>query len=197
MGKAKVLRIVMLGPPGAGKGTQALLLAKAHSIPHISTGEMFRGAIRDGTELGQKVKAILDSGMLVPDEVVVAMVRGRLAQADCSDGFLFDGYPRTVKQAEVLDSLLRELTQDLTHIVDLKVPESVLLERIRKRGEGRADDSMEVAAKRLKEYWEKTAPVSRYYVDTGTRLIVVDGLGTVEEVQRRIEDAVVGSGKLS
>ena len=180
----------MLGPPGAGKGTQSLLCAQAHGIPHISTGEMFRAAIREGTELGERVERTLAAGELVSDDTVVAMVRERLGRPDCARGFLFDGYPRTLAQAHALDVLLKELRLDLTHVIDLKVAQTVLLERIRKRGEGRADDSAEVAANRLKVYWEQTAPVAKYYAGGKAALVVVDGLGSVEEVHKRVEEAL-------
>jgi adenylate kinase len=189
---AKALRIVMLGPPGAGKGTQAVLIAQGHGISHISTGVIFREAIERKSELGLKVKQIVDSGALVPDDIVIALVKERLAQPDCARGFLFDGFPRTVAQAQALDELLVKLSKPLTHIVDLAVPEAVLLERIKQRAGGRADDSAEVAANRLKVYWEQTSPVTRYYRESKAPLKVVDGLGTVEEVQQRIERVLNG-----
>lgn len=186
------VRLVLLGPPGAGKGTQAVLIAQNWGIPHISTGDILRAAVAAGTELGKKVKDILDSGNLVPDAVVIDLIRERLSRADCDKGFLLDGFPRTVEQAKSLTVLLKEIGRELSHVLDISVPENILIDRIRNRGaqgSGRADDTGEVAAKRLKVYWEQTAPVTAYYAQVG-RVIEVDGLGTVEEVQARIAQAL-------
>ena len=186
---ARALRIVMLGPPGAGKGTQSILSAKARGIPHISTGEIMRAAVKAETVLGKKVKKYLDAGELVPDTLVIQLIQDRIGHKDCVPGFVLDGFPRTVGQASALDDLLGRLGQEITHVVDLRVAEGVLLERIKMRGvagSGRSDDSGEVAARRLKVYWEQTAPVTAYYQSRG-KVVEVDGLGTVEEVQKRIE----------
>lgn len=188
MNGSRPTRVVLLGPPGAGKGTQAILLSKEKSIPHISTGEIMRAAVSSGTEIGSKVKAYLDSGNLVPDELVIELIRGRLSESDCKNGFLLDGFPRTVPQAQALTKLLKEMNQELTHVVEVTVAEAVLLDRIRKRGaagSGRSDDNDAVAARRLQVYWEQTAPVTEYYKSIG-RIKEVDGLGTVEEVHGRI-----------
>lgn len=182
------MRIVLLGPPGAGKGTQAVLLAKAADIPHISTGEMMRAAIAKGSPLGLKVKGFMDRGELVPDSVVIDIIRDRLSQTDCAKGFLLDGFPRTVDQVKSLDQLLKSLNKELTHIVEIKVADQILIERIKKRGaegSGRSDDTGEVAAKRLQVYWAQTAPVAAYYREQG-RLTEVDGLGSIEEVKARL-----------
>lgn len=181
-------RLVLLGPPGAGKGTQAILICQKKRIPHIATGNMMREAVGAGTPLGKKVKDYLDRGALVPDNLVIDLMRERLTQADCSTGFLLDGFPRTVEQARALDKLLAELKAPLSSVLELKVPEEVLIDRIRKRGEsgsGRSDDNVEVATKRLQVYWEQTAPVSGYYRERG-ELVEVDGLGTIEEVGARL-----------
>lgn len=183
------MRIILLGPPGAGKGTQALGICKQHEISHISTGDMMRAAVKAKSALGLKVSKILDSGELVPDEIVIQLIRERLAQADCKNGFLLDGFPRTAAQAKALDGVLNELGQKLTHVLQLMVPDQILLERIKKRGEAgshRADDDVEVAAKRLKVYWEQTAPVADYYRQQN-RLTEVDGLGSIEDVSTRLE----------
>lgn len=182
------MRIVLLGPPGAGKGTQAVLLSKELRIPHISTGEMLREAVASGSALGQKVKGILDSGELVPDAVVIDVVKERLGRADCAPGFLLDGFPRTVEQARALSVVLKDLGRDLTHVIDIAVPEAVLMERIKGRGQagsGRTDDSAEVAARRLEVYRVQTAPVAGFYGQAG-QLTVVDGLGSIEDVSSRL-----------
>jgi adenylate kinase len=189
-----ILRIVMLGPPGAGKGTQSVLFSQSHKIPHISTGDMMRAAVKSGNSLGNKVKGYLDAGQLVPDDVVIAVIEERLSQADCSVGFILDGFPRTVAQAQALDTMLEKRATPLTHIIELKVAESILLERIQNRGasgSGRSDDSGAIAANRLKVYWEQTAPVTNYYTKAEAPLVVVDGLGTVEEVKTRIDTALL------
>lgn len=186
------MRIVLLGPPGAGKGTQCLMLSKEKKIPHISTGEILREAVAGGTSLGQKVKALLDSGDLVPDATVIDLIRERIKKKDCDKGFLLDGFPRTVEQAKALTVLLTELDKDLTHVIEIMVADSLLLERIRKRGEqgsSRSDDDVKVASKRLEVYWKLTAPVTKYYKDLG-KVVGVDGLGTIEEVHARILSAL-------
>lgn len=187
------LRIVMLGPPGAGKGTQSILFSQDRKIAHISTGEIMRTAVKSGSALGNKVKVYLDLGNLVPDDLVIALIEERLTQSDCAHGFVLDGFPRTTNQASALDAMLKKAGRPLTHIVELKVAEKILLERIKLRGEagsGRSDDSGEVAANRLKVYWEQTAPVTHYYVSSGAPIVTVDGLGTVDEVRARISLAI-------
>ena len=181
-------RIVLLGPPGAGKGSQAVRICEEKMIPHISTGDIMRGAIAAGSELGKRVKVFLDQGALVPDDLVIEAVRDRLSRDDCKKGFLLDGFPRTVEQAKALDKMLDGLNMPLTHVVDIVVPEEVLLKRIIGRaqsGAGRSDDTEEILTKRLKVYWEQTAPVTAYYQSNGM-VRAVDGLGTIEEVGARI-----------
>jgi adenylate kinase len=183
------MRIVLLGPPGAGKGTQAVVISKRYGIPHISTGDMMREQVASGSELGRRVKAILDSGELVPDPVIMDVVAERLERPDCAAGFMLDGIPRTLGQAESLDRLLASMKRPLQHVVQLTVPEGILLDRIRQRGAMsggvRSDDSMEIAAKRLEVFWAQTAPVSTYYRNAGL-LREVDGVGTVDEVSARL-----------
>ena len=189
------MRIVLFGPPGAGKGTQAVKIAADFAIPHISTGDMMRAAVAGASAIGQKVKKYLDAGELVPDDVVIEVIRERLTQADCARGFLLDGFPRTVPQAKKLDQLLSQSARPLTHVVNLVVPEAVLMERIRKRGEsgsGRSDDNVEVAQKRLRVFLEQTAPVIAFYGES-QRTSDVNGVGSVDEVYNRIK-AVLGAG---
>lgn len=185
------MRIVLLGPPGAGKGTQAVLICKKYGIPHISTGDMLREAVASGSALGKTVKSVLDSGELVTDELVMQVVGDRLRREDCAGGYLLDGVPRTVNQAEILRDMLSGGGSALTRVVQLSVPEQVLLDRIRHRGGAgaRTDDTAEVAAKRLQVYWTQTAPVAEFYRQEGL-LAEVDGVGSVEEVSERIFNAV-------
>jgi len=185
------VRIILLGPPGAGKGTQAILLARDGKIPHISTGEIMRKAVASGSALGKKVKTLLDAGELVPDPIMIDVMRDRLSQDDCNGGFLLDGFPRTVDQATALSELLTEIKKSVTHVIELKVPDQVLIERVKKRGEagsGRSDDTEEVLARRLQVYWKQTAPVTQYYRASGA-VFEVDGLGTIEEVHDRVMQA--------
>ena len=151
------MRIVLLGPPGAGKGTQAELIARGKNIPHISTGEILRAAIVAGSELGEKAKSYLDSGALVPDDLIVSVVGERLLEPDCRSGYLLDGFPRTRGQAEALESFLSVGGHEaVSHVVELVVPDEELLRRVERRaalGSGRSDDNAEVFKKRLKVYW--------------------------------------------
>ncbi len=182
------MRIILLGPPGAGKGTQAVLICREKKVPHISTGEMMRQAVASDSALGKTVKDFLDRGALVPDDVVIAVIRERLAKPDCSKGFLLDGFPRTTEQTKRLDEMLKSLQLDITHAVNLVVPRDVLLERIQKRGEsgaGRSDDAKEIALHRLNVFLEQTAPAIELYKGRPTYR-EVDGLGTVEEVFQRV-----------
>ena len=184
-------RIIFLGPPGAGKGTQAKLISSEFLVPHLSTGDMFRAAVAAGTPLGMQAKRFLDAGELVPDEVTVGLVEERVSKADCANGFLLDGFPRTVGQAEALDKTLAKKALKLTDVVELVVPEEAILARIRQRAtvSGRSDDEESVASHRLAVYWQQTAPVVEYY-RMKNQLKTVDGLGSVEEVSGRIKSAI-------
>lgn len=183
------MRIVLLGPPGAGKGTQALLIAKKYGIPHISTGEMLREQVAQQSPLGMQVKAILDRGELVADELIMQIVQERIGRQDCARGFLLDGIPRTLLQSEMLDAILARMACPITHVVQIKVPQQVIMERIRHRGGAaqgpRSDDSAEVAAHRFQVYLTQTAPLSSFYREQGC-LHEVDGVGAVDDVFERV-----------
>ena len=182
------LSIVMLGAPGAGKGTQAVRIAEAHGVPHISTGEVLRGAIAAGSELGRKVKEIVESGALVPDELVVEVIRERLSQPDAKSGFVLDGFPRTIGQAEALDALLAELGRPLEIVLELELAEETAVERMLGRAaeQGRADDTPEVIKNRFEVYRRQTEPLSNYYRSTGI-LVAIDSSPGMDEVFAEIE----------
>jgi len=172
-------RVVLLGPPGAGKGTQAQVLCEHLGVPAISTGDMLREAVADGSELGRKVQGIMASGALVDDGTMAEVVRERLARPDARKGFLLDGYPRTLPQAETLAGILREGSQDLDAVLLVDVPEDELVRRALLRGRG--DDKEEVVRERLRLYREKTAPLIGYYRERGL-LREIDGNRPVEDV---------------
>jgi adenylate kinase len=185
------VNLLVLGPQGSGKGTQAARISGEHGIPHISTGDMFRAAIADGTPLGQRVKPILESGRLVPDEITVALIRERLDQPDAVDGFILDGFPRNLAQAEALDEMLSEIGRSLDAILYLNVPDSVGMERALERAkiEGRTDDTPEVIANRLEIYHRETEPIVEHYRATG-KLIPIRAQRSIEDVWSEIEDAL-------
>ncbi|AIG63682.1 adenylate kinase [Corynebacterium atypicum] len=174
------MRLVLLGPPGAGKGTQAKLLSEKLGVPHISTGDLFRANIGEGTPLGVEAKEYIDAGKLVPTDVTARMVESRLAEADAAEGFLLDGFPRTVEQAEILAKLLAEQDQQLDGVLNFKVSEDVVVERMLARG--RADDTEETIRTRLQVYRDETAPLIEHY---GDQLITVDAEGEIEEINQR------------
>lgn len=180
-------RLILFGPPGAGKGTQAISLAADFSIPHISTGDLFRAAISGKTPLGLKVQSYLDQGQLVPDQVVIDMVQERLAQSDTAGGWLLDGFPRTIPQAQTLDKLLQEMNQSCDRVVNLQVPEQNLVTRLLSRG--RKDDSEAVIQDRLQIYHRETAPILNFYRERNC-LVDIDGDATVEAVTDRIKAAL-------
>ena len=185
------MRLLIVGPPGAGKGTQATRLAAHYGIPAISTGDIFRSNIADGTPLGLKVDQIVKSGGYVPDELTNDLVRNRLAEADCEPGFLLDGYPRTKAQVDELDAMLAAQGHALDHVVELVVDPSVVVERLVERAakENRSDDTPETIRKRQEIYVAETAPLVELYAGRGL-LVPVDGLGSVDEVAQRVVDAV-------
>jgi adenylate kinase len=174
------MRVVLLGAPGAGKGTQADKLAEKLQIPHLSTGELFRHNISSGTRLGLEAKRYLDAGDLVPTELTNELVDDRLTEPDTGDGFILDGYPRSVPQAQALHDMLERRGTQLDAVVEFRVPEDELLERLRARG--RADDTDEVILNRMNVYRDETAPLLEYYRN---ELKTVDAVGTVDEVFAR------------
>jgi len=187
------MKLILLGPPGAGKGTQAKLLSQLYHIPQLSTGDMLRAAIAAGTETGLKAKVIMDSGLFVSDDIVNGIVAERIAAPDCANGFILDGYPRNIAQAEALQAILARRHTALDAVIELKVDENALVERMKKRvadtiaagGTARGDDNVETFSRRLVEYGEKTAPLSRYYAGTG-QLKTVDGMADIDEVTGEI-----------
>jgi adenylate kinase len=185
------MRLILMGPPGAGKGTQAKVIAERLSIPAISTGDIFRKNVSEKTELGVEAKRYMDAGDYVPDEITNAMVRARLAEPDASDGFLLDGYPRTVAQVAELDSMLTDAGQQIDAVVVLTVDQDEVVQRLLHRAhqEGRVDDTEEVMRHRQDVYAEQTAPLIKVYDDRGM-LVEVDGMGPVEEVTSRVFEAL-------
>ncbi len=211
----KVMKIMLLGPPGSGKGTQAKFICERYGIPQISTGDMLRAAVQAGTELGKRVKAIMDAGELVPDDVILALIRERIAQPDCADGFLLDGFPRTIAQAEGLE----QMGVTLDWVIEIEVPDEEIVKRLSGRrvhpGSGRVyhllynppkedckddvtgepliqrdDDKEETVRKRLEVYHRQTAPLVDFYrrraAEGKVKFATVSGLGTVEEVRDRL-----------
>ncbi|HEV7951360.1 MAG TPA: adenylate kinase [Glaciihabitans sp.] len=188
-------RLLIIGPPGAGKGTQAVLLAEAYNIPAISTGDIFRSNVRDETELGLVAKSYIDAGDVVPDSLTNALIRDRLAEEDAQNGFLLDGYPRTVQQVEELDAFLAENNHPLDAVIELVADPEVVVARLAKRAseQGRSDDTDEVVRHRLSVYREQTEPLIEIYGSRGL-LVKVDGIGSVEEVTARITEALADRG---
>lgn len=186
------MRVVFMGPPGAGKGTQAALLAARLGIPHISTGDIFRANVAEGTELGKQAQQYMDAGEYVPDTVTNAMVRDRLTHDDCRPGFLLDGYPRTVEQVAELDAMLRSAGQQLDVVVELTVDIDEVVNRLVKRAQdqGRSDDTEDVMRHRLEVYAEQTAPLIETYSERGL-LVRVDGMGLIEDVTERLIAVVI------
>ncbi len=187
------MRLILLGPPGAGKGTQALRLVERYSIIQLSTGDMLRSAVAAGTPVGLRAKDIMARGELVPDDVVVSIIADRVGQADCANGFILDGFPRTLAQAQALDKLLEEKQLHLDGVVELAVDPKALLARIVKRAaqssEARADDNADALKQRLDVYERDTAPLVAYYRDKGM-LVSVDGMAAIDDVANEIATAL-------
>lgn len=190
-----VARLLIVGPQGSGKGTQGVRIAEALGIPTVSTGDVFRANVKEGTPLGQQVKAIIDAGDLVPDELTSAIVRDRLEQADAAEGFLLDGYPRNIGQVADLDAFLGGRGEALTAVIELAVPrdESIARLSLRAMEQGRADDNVESIAKRLAIYENETAPILDVYRSRGV-VDEIDGVGTLDEVYERIVAALAARG---
>jgi adenylate kinase len=180
-----------MGPPGAGKGTQAVVLASALGVPHISTGDIFRANVTAGTPLGEEAQRYMDAGEYVPDSITNAMVRDRISHDDCQPGFLLDGYPRTLEQVNELDMMLQADGNRLDRVVELTVDTEEVIDRLLKRAQeqGRADDTADVIRRRLEVYFDQTAPLVAVYRERGI-LLQVDGAGDVAEVSERILSAL-------
>ncbi|MEX0890040.1 MAG: adenylate kinase [Balneolaceae bacterium] len=183
------MKLVLFGPPGAGKGTQASKISAHYNIAHLSTGDIFRSAIKNETSLGKEVKSILDSGELVPDQTVVDLVAEELKKESYKSGYILDGFPRTVAQAEAFDSLLEKQNDSIDAFISLNVPEDELIKRILSRGEGRSDDTEEGVKRRLQVYHKETRPVKEYYEKSGV-VFNIEGVGSVEEIFSRIKSVL-------
>ncbi len=186
-----MLNFIFFGPPGAGKGTQAKLISKEFDLIHLSTGEILRSAIEKQTPLGQQAKSYVDKGELVPDDIIIGLIRNRLQSYDNPKGFIFDGFPRTIKQAEAFDQMLAELGSEITAVIRIKVTDDEILKRLLNRAkiEGRTDDTPEVIQHRLEVYRKNTEPLIDFYKKQN-KLYEVDGLGTIEEVNERIKQII-------
>lgn len=194
-GRAASARFVIVGPQGSGKGTQGVLVASAFGVPAVSTGDVFRANVAEGTELGRRVKSIIDAGELVSDELTGELVRDRLSQPDAADGFLLDGYPRNRGQVDDLDAFLGSRGETLDAVIELVVPREESLARLLRRAseQGRADDTAETIATRLEIYERETAPILDVYRDRGL-VVHVDGVGSLDEVTARIFDGLAARG---
>ncbi len=189
------MKLILLGPPGAGKGTQAQRLVEKHGIVQLSTGDMLRAAVKAGTSVGLKAKDVMARGELVSDEIVVGIIEDRIAEPDCVNGFILDGFPRTVAQAEALDAMLTRHGLKLDAVIELEVDEAILIQRIETRvaemtarGEAvRPDDNAAALHKRLEAYRAQTAPVARYYASKGA-LHAVDGMAPIDQVTKAIAE---------
>ena len=188
------MKLILLGPPGAGKGTQAQAVAAQHGIPQLSTGDMLRAAVKAGTPIGRKAEAVMKAGKLVSDEIVTAIIADRIKEKDCAKGFILDGFPRTLQQAAALDGMLKAHQLKLTAVIELRVDDEALVGRIEQRaretqaagGKVRADDNAEALKTRLMAYYRETAPLTGYYFCKGN-LHTVDGMAAIKAVGKAIE----------
>jgi adenylate kinase len=195
------MNLILLGPPGAGKGTQAQTIATKHSLVQLSTGDMLRAAVKAGTEIGRKAEAVMKSGGLVSDDIVIGIISERIDEPDCRNGFILDGFPRTLAQADALGVLLEQKGKRLDAVIELKVDDGILVSRIEKRaretleagGTVRADDNAEALKTRLMAYYRETAPLIGYYF-AYRKLSSVDGMASIEQVGAQIEK-VLAEGK--
>jgi adenylate kinase len=193
------MNLILLGPPGAGKGTQAQALAARRGLVQLSTGDMLRAAVKAGTEIGKRAESIMKSGGLVSDEIVIGIIAERILAPDCANGFILDGFPRTLPQAVGLDTLLKGLNRQLDAVVEIKVDDAILASRIENRaretlaagGTVRADDNVEALKTRLLAYYRETAPLIGYYFALG-KLRTVDGMATIDEVSGQIDQVLAG-----
>ena len=189
------MNIILLGPPGAGKGTQAKLLEEVHGIVQLSTGDMLRAAAKSGSEIGQQAQAVMEAGKLMPDDIMIQIISERIDQPDCANGFILDGFPRTTAQAEALENMLAEKGLKLDFVIEIAVDDEILVDRINTRvaqmpeSERRSDDNEETLRKRLGVYHEQTAPILPFYRDRDM-LKQVDGMASIEQVTRQIEQVV-------
>lgn len=186
-----MLNIILFGPPGSGKGTQSEKLIQDYQLVHLSTGNILRDEVSRETSLGIEAKKIMDEGKLVSDDIVIGMIKSKLSENPDAKGFIFDGFPRTVAQAEALDRLMGELGTPISVLLSLEVPYEELKDRLLKRGEieGRTDDTEETIAKRIREYLDKTTPVADYYQVQG-KLKAVEGVGSIDDIYARIQSAI-------
>ena len=191
-----MMNIILFGPPGAGKGTQAQRIVDRHGVVQLSTGDMLRAAIAAGSELGLRAKSLMDEGKLVPDDVIIGMIADRMNDEDCKNGIILDGFPRTIAQAKALDAMFAAGHIQLDQVIEIQVDEAALFARIENRaaepGDARSDDTAEVLEQRLKVYHENTAPVLPYYRDKG-QLNIVDGMQSIEEVAAQIKSLLSAS----
>lgn len=190
--QANMLNLILFGPPGAGKGTQSAKIIAKYNLIHLSTGDLLRSEIQEGTELGHRAKELMDQGLLVPDEVVIGMIDHKLRDHRDAAGFIFDGFPRTVKQSEALDELLARYDQSISVMVALVVDDEELLARLLNRGKssGRPDDqNEELINKRIHEYNNKTKPVADYYQGQG-KFVSIDGIGNIDSIFEKITEAI-------
>ncbi len=192
------MNCILLGPPGAGKGTQAKVLVDNHGVVQLSTGDMLRAAVASGSDLGAQAKAVMDAGKLMPDDIMVEIISARIAEPDCANGFILDGFPRTTAQADALDKMLETKGLPLDHVIEISVDDGVLIDRINARvaetpeAERRDDDNAETLKHRLDVYHEQTAPILPYYESRGM-LKKVDGMQSIDEVSKQIE-AIITAG---